>query len=96
VLVLVLSSFLRVPRVSALVHGVAAAAVLLFVAGRLRLPLCYALALPGRSARRAAPRHRWPTSPPAEAARRAAGHGPVLALARLETGLTGCNNWSDR
>ena len=42
VLVLVLSSFLRVPRVSMLVHGIAAAAVLLFVAGRLHLPLCCA------------------------------------------------------
>ena len=79
-LMLVLSSFLRVPRVSTLVHGVAAAVVLLFVAGRLRLPCAApprALAPPGRSARRAAPRHRWPTSSPAEAARRAAGHGPV-------------------
>jgi len=41
-LMLVLSSFLRVPRVSALVHGVATAAMLLFVEGRLRLPLCCA------------------------------------------------------
>jgi len=36
-----------------------------------------ALAPPCHSARRAARRHRWPTLPPAEAARRAAGHGPV-------------------
>jgi len=80
VLVLVLSSFLRVLRVYALVHAVAAAAVLLFIVGRLRCPFAAplrALAPPVRSARRPAPRHRWPTSPPAEAARRAAGHGPV-------------------
>jgi len=47
VLVPVLSSFLRVLRVSTLVHGVAAATVLLFVAGRLRLPLCCAAACTG-------------------------------------------------
>jgi len=66
VLVLVLSSFLRIPRVSTLVHGVAAAAVLLFVAGRLRLPLCCAAVCAGSS--------RPLCTPLADLA---AGHGPV-------------------
>ena len=39
VLILVLSSFLRVPIVSALVRGVAAAALLLLAAGRAPAPL---------------------------------------------------------
>ena len=59
---LVLSSFLRVLRVSALVHGVATAAMLLFVEGRLRLPLCCATMCAGS----AWPRR--PTPPPADLA----------------------------
>jgi len=64
VLVLVLSSFLRVPRVSALVHGIAAAAVLLFVAGCLRLPLCCAAACAGSALPLCTPRR--PTPPLAD------------------------------
>ena len=66
VLMLVLYSFLHVSRVSALVHGVAAAAVLLFVAGRLRLPLFCAAACAGSARPLCTPRR--PAPPPADLA----------------------------
>ena len=63
---LVLSLFLRVPRVSVLVHGVATAAMLLFVEGRLRLPLCCATVCAGSAWPLCTPR--CPTPPPADLA----------------------------
>ena len=63
---LVLSSFLRVPRVSTLVHGVATTAMLLFVEGRLRLPLCCATVCAGSAWPLCTPR--CPTPPPADLA----------------------------
>ena len=66
VLMLVLSSFLRVPRVSVLVHGVATAAMLLFVEGRLRLPLCCAAVCAGSAWPLCTPRR--PAPPPADLA----------------------------
>jgi len=88
---LVLSSFLRVPRVSALVHGVATAAMLLFVEGRLRLPLCCAAVCAGSAWPLCTPRR--PAPPPADLAA-----PPAMALCHgsARAGLTGCNNRSDR
>ena len=80
VLILVLSSFLRVPIVSALVRGVAAAALLPFAAGRVQAPLRRAAACAGFAQQRCrytAPHRRRLASPPARAARRAVGRGPV-------------------
>ena len=81
VLILVLSSFLRVPIVSALVRGVAAAAALLpYAVGRVQAPLRCAAACAGfaqQHCRYTAPHRRRPASLPASAARRAVGRGPV-------------------
>jgi len=78
---LVLSSFLHVPRVSALVRGVAAAALLLLAAGR--APALLRRAAERASSARCASRRvalpcRRAASPPARAARHAAGHGPAV------------------
>ena len=79
VLILVLSSFLRVPIVSALVHGVAAA-LLPYAVGRVQAPLRRAAVCAGfaqQCCRYTTPHRRRPASPPARAARRAVGRGPM-------------------